>query len=143
MKKVIFVNYGGIGEKENYERIIDSFSKILERTKRLANLNSQEETKAAEVIIVNTPWELKRIIMTESVDAVVFFSRSMANKAREIIQFAKQNGRFRKEFKTIILTGLINAEEIIFLPKGSSNIVKIFTEAVLDWPVGPKEIKQL
>lgn len=113
-KKVIFVNEGGWGDfsasNGDYDKIIASFSKKLEKMTQPAAVVSERE-KVATAVTVKSTDEAIQMMEQEDIDSLVFFSRSMISKAREV---KKSYPRTR----VVVFTGLIPDDEVIIASKG-------------------------
>ncbi len=116
-QKVILVREGHWGwtkEGEN-DPLINTFNDVL-----------KEE---AVVKVVDTFEEVKK---ETNVDTIIFFSREMQEKAKELFKSMAD----RKKIKVIIVTGLIPADEIIYVEKGWLTTLDLIKDIVLRGMVG-------
>jgi hypothetical protein len=113
-KKVIFVNAGGYGDvsasKGDYDKIIASFSEELEGMTQLATVGEGREKVATTITVKNTD-EAIALIKGGGDHSLVFLSRSMIPKAREV-------KRSYPKIRVVVFTGLIPDDEVIIVSKG-------------------------
>ena len=112
-KRVVIVSEGEWGKVTplEYEEQVQQFARTFERaTGYTFSSSSRTELLAESVQVVATAKEASELVRANTVDVVVFISRSMISEAREL-------KKARPRLKVVVLTGLIPDDEIIFVDK--------------------------
>jgi hypothetical protein len=96
--------------KGDYDVLITSFSEELEGMTQLATIGEGRE-KVATTITVKSTDEAIALIKGGGDHSLVFLSRSMIHKAREV-------KKLYPKIRVVVFTGLIPDDEVIILSKG-------------------------
>jgi len=128
-KRVLFVNEGSWGsvKKEEYDILIGSLKRLLERATKKDYRSDEEKKRAKSVAVAASTEEAMEEVKKNHVDVLIFNSRSMIPEAREI-------KRQHRRLKVIVLTGLIPDDEVVLMDKGwiSSLGGEVLEEIVFD-----------
>ena len=109
-KKGVIVSQGewGIARKSTYENLVSML--VLDLEGITEKVGAREE-KAVNITVVDSTDEALRMIEKETIDFLIFISRSMIPRAREV-------KKLHPDIGIVVLTGLIPDDEIIIIDKG-------------------------
>ena len=113
MKRVVFVNEGSWGEAQDsdYDVWVQTIKRVLEGEENTSLKDGNKKEKVAKVDIVESLQDALSIVNRGQVDTLVFRTRAMLDKAREV----KKN---HKHLRVVVFTGLVPDDEVILLQKG-------------------------
>ena len=109
-KEVVIVSQGewGIARKSTYENLVSMLVLDLEG---ITEKVGEREEKAVNITVVDSIDEALRIMGNKTIDFLIFISRSMIPRAREV-------KKLHPDIGIVVLTGLIPDDEIIIIDKG-------------------------